>query len=216
MNLPTDPYFTVSYRLIPKNQAVLAAPQINGAFSFLVEDKTISINIVEKDMNLMALNQDEMKNLIAEAIHEPGHFVNTAVIEEQALPKLIVAEKTKKAPKQTKVTSKKTSGKTQLSYILEPEDGVYYRIQLAAGHKTINIGKYFRKLKLDKEVRKELHDGWNKYSVGSFKVYKEARDYRVYIWDTTPAKDAFVTAYNSGQRITVQEALMITEQQWYQ
>ncbi|MFW6223156.1 MAG: hypothetical protein ACOC3T_06045, partial [Bacteroidota bacterium] len=103
----------------------------------------------------------------------------------------------------------------QKSHILEPQSGVYYRVQIAAGHKAVDIDKYFSRYNLNETVKREQHEGWYKYSIGSFDIYKEARDKRVNIWETTKINDAFVTSYNDGTRITVQEALMITNQKWY-
>ncbi len=235
MNLPTDAYFTVSYRLIPKNQTKLAAPLIDGAFSYLVEDNTVSVDIIERDLNLADLNGQDVNELVAKALSEPNPEQVLAQVpaEEPVQAEPVTPTETRvEKPAETKpqaATEAKNGSKTanrpskpattnlttDAAYLLDPEQGIYYRVQVAAGHKPVNITRYFRKMNLEKEVRKESHDGWMKYSVGSFPLYKEARDYRVHIWNTTPAKDAFISAYNSGQRITVQEALMITEQKWY-
>ena len=69
---------------------------------------------------------------------------------------------------------------------------------------------------MNENVNTEMHEGWIKYTVGKYDMYKMARDHRVEIWNKTKIDDAFVTAYNNGQRITVQEALMIANQKWFQ
>ncbi|MBN2521699.1 MAG: hypothetical protein JXB24_00415 [Bacteroidales bacterium] len=206
MNLPADPYFMVSYKLIPVLQAS-APPQLNGKFSYLEGEKTMSIDIKETDMELASLTPGEINSLIL-SLSSPAlaqTTEQTRVVETLSQEKP-VSETRKVRPKEPE---------TNMSYMLEPENGVYYRVQLAAGHKAVDIEKYFRKYNLDKEVRKEYHEGWQKYSVGSFGVYKDARDYRIHIWNTTIINDAFVSAYNDGKRITVQEALMIADQRWY-
>jgi hypothetical protein len=221
MNLPVEPYFTVAYRLIPKNRAKLPPPSIKGAFSYLDEEKTISISVLERDIQLASLSENDVKELVTQVLTEPAPEVvrPTEQVNEAfqtAQKETVSANNTKTVqPAKQRRQPREKPVKSENSVLLEPEQGVYYRIQLAAGHKPVNIERYFRKLKVEKEVRKEEHDGWQKYSIGSFNVYMEARDYRIHIWNTTPVKDAFVTAYNSGKRITVQEALMVTEQQWY-
>jgi hypothetical protein len=211
MNLPADPYFTVTYKLVPQNPSG-PAPLLNGKFSYLEGEKTISIDIQQTDRDLASISPDEISSLIASvAVAELAQ--TTTPVETQ--PEVI--ETVPVEPEKPETSPVKTSKelKSNLPFLLEPEDGVYYRIQLAAGHKTVDIQRYFKKFNLEKEVRKEYHEGWHKYSVGSFQVYKDARDYRVHIWNTTVIDDAFVSAYNDGQRITVQEALMIADQQWY-
>jgi hypothetical protein len=198
LNLPATSFFTVSYKLTP-TEGNTSSPQIDGKFSYLEEKKTMSIDILQTEQDLASINTpDDLHNLLLGLSNPPlaNNSVTTKTIDVSTT---------------TKIKEPRSNNK----YVLEPEEGIYYRVQLAAGHKPVNIKRYFRKYKLDKEVRKEEHDGWYKYSIGSFPEYKIARDYRVHIWNTTTIDDAFVSAYNDGNKITVQEALMVANQKWY-
>ncbi len=213
MNLPMSSYYTVSYKLIPANGDVSEIPALKGKFSFLEEDKTVSVDIRQTQEDLSKVTPQ----LIAQLLERPAE-IGTADVQ----PDLLASNKVKTneikattGPGVTPPYAGPNELKSNIPYLLKPESGIYYRVQVAAGHKPVEIKKYFRKYNLELEVRKEYHDGWHKYSVGSFGVYKEARDYRVHIWNTTPIDDAFVSAYNTGTRITVQEALMIANQKWY-
>jgi hypothetical protein len=68
--------------------------------------------------------------------------------------------------------------------------------------------------KISEKIYEEMIDGFTKYTVGHFNEYKATRDHREDLRSKGVA-GPFVVAYNGGKRITVQEALMITHQQWY-
>lgn len=95
-----------------------------------------------------------------------------------------------------------------------PEDGVTYKVQICAGHKTVSQDYFERRHSYTGTYSVEDHEGWIKYTVGSFADYKDARNERETITAGYDFQGPFVTAYNDGTRITVQEALMISNQKW--
>ena len=88
-----------------------------------------------------------------------------------------------------------------------------YVVQVGAFKNGIDVEALSKRFGLT-GVRTEMADGFTKCIFGNHGEYKSARDSR----ENAKGKgvsDAFVAAYNSGKRITVQEALMITSQKWY-
>lgn len=237
MSLPADPYFVVSYKLVPVNgvDPKEANMAIKGAFSYIVDDKTQSIDVFEKDTDLTSIKPEELAALLRPESKIMVASVNPVVTgksDAKELASNAVAQN--RMPVDTPKSTVKPPVEKVIAAVTQPEkpketpktvvekvetfspgsNGINFRVQIAAGHKPVNIKSYFGKFNLEKTVVKEDHNGWIKYSVGSFVEYKDARDYRVHLWNTTPITDAFVSAYNDGSRITIQEALMVTNQKW--
>jgi hypothetical protein len=223
MNLPAEQRFVVSYKLIPINKTEAKQITLKGTFSFIINEATQVIDIVQREVDLSNLDPKNLEGIIA-SVSSPtlistsnqnivGQPTSTTFTEPGVDGGKEIAIKYQKIEEKKRVSKQRAIDLK--SFMLEPEKGVYYRVQIAAGHRPVDIKQYFRKYKISEEIRTEEHEGWYKYSVGSFPAYKEARDYRVNLWKKTTISDAFVAAYNNGKRITVQEALMITNQKWY-
>ncbi len=223
MTLPSDQEYIVAYKLIPDQNVNLAKLDIKGNFSYLVNGQTVEIPLQEKDKTVAQLVEEQLA-------YQQGNLVQntdtTSVTKDVAdnnitIPGNTVGEdstsQNNSNSDNTDTASNNASDDTQNITLVEtPNTEVSYRVQLAAGHNRIQPVPYFSKLKVKEAISIEMLGGWYKYTVGGFAEYKKARDKRNKIWNNTPIKDAFVTAYNSGERITVQEALMISNQTWYQ
>lgn len=119
---------------------------------------------------------------------------------------------------QNKGTTQQTtqsSGTTTASRIPAPEKGVTYKVQITAAHREVGRSYFKARHSYSGDFQIERHEGWIKYVTGSHTAYKEARDQRVaYVQAGHNFPGPFVTAYNNGSRITVQEALLLSAQQW--
>lgn len=92
--------------------------------------------------------------------------------------------------------------------------GVEFAVQLLANHRDLTHDELVDFLGYTQPLHMERLDGWHKYVTDSHNSYAQARSSRNHIWETTNAQDAFVTAQLEGQRITVQEALLVSNQTW--
>ncbi|MGZ3901599.1 MAG: SPOR domain-containing protein, partial [Bacteroidia bacterium] len=96
------------------------------------------------------------------------------------------------------------------------EGNVNYHVQIGAfTNSNVNADRLKRKFNISEKIQSEFHGGFSKFMIGSHGEYKEARDHREQVRNNNGVRSAFVVAYNTGKRITVQEALMISNQKWF-
>ena len=218
MTLPNDDEYIVAYKLIPEENQDLAKLNIKGNFSYLVDGQTVEVELkeLEKPVGIiigeqLAYHQGDL-NVDSETELESEETLSLA--ENLSVKETVVLVDPE--PISNNEDNLLADKEAVVVNVKEPNTEVSYSVQIAAGHSRINPKQYFKKLKINEQVDVEMLMGWYKYTVGAFSNYVNARDKRNTVWESTPIKDAFVTAYNSGQRITVQEALMISNQVWYQ
>lgn len=202
MNFPEDKNsLVVVYELVYPSAESPNINDITGEFAFVHEGESKKEPILN-GTPLVQLSEKEVKDTSGEkeleiAQTEPKDLIQVDEVE----------------PVKTPQPKKNTNTITQVP---NPETGVVYKVQLMAAHKVVPTDVYFKKnYNYTNAVEIDLHEGWHKYISGSFNTYKEAKLSRNNINNTYKFKGPFVVAYNSGQRISVQEALIISNQKWY-
>jgi hypothetical protein len=148
------------------------------------------------------------ENKLAENIQQNTSETAKTVVEnvQEETAKIAAPDKT-----ETKINQTSIYPITRIPY---SEKGISYRVQISAGKKIVAQNYFSLKYGFSKEFISENHEGWIKYTTGSHPTYKEARDERESIKVGFKFPGPFVTAYSEGSRITVQEALMATNQKW--
>jgi len=113
--------------------------------------------------------------------------------------------------------SKNLPNKTDVNETLIKQDGlIKFCVQIGAfTNSEVKAAILTKKFNLYQSINSEFAEGYSKFMVGSFPDYKNAREKRENLRNINKIKTAFVVAYNQTKRITVQEALMISNQKWY-
>lgn len=195
MASPQEKDFEVTY-LLKGN--VSGEVELNGSFSYLENDITQKYIINSTSFTATGIVEEEALTVEEEVVEEEPVINEVEEVTEE------VVEET--PSNQEDLVNKVTSTP-------KPETGVSYKVQVGAGHASVSSNYFAKRFNLNDAISIESHQGWIKYVTGTYSVYKEARDKRNEV--RNKVKTAFVTAYNQGKRITVQEALMISNQQWY-
>jgi hypothetical protein len=191
MNLPDHPLFVVSYVLKAEGGQALVKGALKGTFTYMEDDVARSIPIVEKGIDLTNASDGELNEIMASLAGRQEKPVVQAKEVQQPVKQVTQPVRT------------------------ETKAGIIYKVQIRAARKPLNIAIFFKPYKIEGEISSEFHEGWYKYTTGSFATYREAREYASRLVRTSGLKEAFICAYSDGKRIPVKQALELTNQTWF-
>ncbi|MBN8703953.1 MAG: hypothetical protein J0M08_12875 [Bacteroidetes bacterium] len=195
LNLPATETVRVVYK-ITVGPNLVAQKNIDGVFSYLENDETKKAFIKASPVYVNNMSSG------TDAIAETPTTTNTTPATNNA------------AADNTATTAQETTPTASNATVPASPNGVNYKVQICAIHRNVATSYFQQTYSISETINIENHQGWVKYTVGGFNEYKSARDHREKIRNKGVV-GPFVTAYNQGKRVTVQEALMITSQQWY-
>ena len=205
-SIPASEEISISYKLSPDGASIQNPSYIEGSkFSYIESDQTKKITL---DKQEISADSQPMASTNTPAA-EPATTTNpTPTDNTNAIANEPAKEPTTETPATTPAAEPVTTASA-------PKNGnIHYSVQIGAFKNGVSAGALGKKFGISENIKTEMHEGFTKCILGKYDEYKTARDNRETI-KNKGVTDAFVTAYNSGKRITVQEALMVSNQKWY-
>lgn len=225
LNLPARNIVKVVYKLRADTRPH-GQYSIDGEFGYLLNDETQKAVLATsrfytgpKAFELMAEDKNTMDPLdnpeARLALEEKERIEAERKAQQESEDSAAEAERRER--ERTPDDAVSTTPQKTTPRIPAPEKGVTYKVQISAGHREVGRTYFQTRHRYTGDFSIERHQGWIKYVTGATPTYKEARDLRVSLVQAGHQfPGPFVTAYNNGERITVQEALMLSNQQWVQ
>lgn len=198
VSLPAEDEMTIGYVL--EKTGTPGAVSISGEFSYLEDNQTKKIKLpasVISDNGAVAANPP----------------ANTEPVKTEAPANTTEPVKTE-STQQVAVENTQPVKTESSAPIAKKEGNVSYCVQIGAFRNAIGSEVLAKKFSISETIKSEMAEGYSKFMVGNFNEYKGARDHRENV-KQKGCNSAFVAAYNGPKRITVQEALMITNQKWF-
>jgi len=205
-SIPAAEEITVSYNLSPDGSGNIQKPAyIDGSkFSYIESDQTKKILLDKQEIT-------DGQSATAVAGNNPPTNTNTQPDNTTTTTNTPPSDNTTTTTQTTPPDNTNVATTTASA----PKTGnIQYSVQIGAFQKSVNANSLKRKYGISEAVRTEMHEGYTKCIFGKYDEYKKAHDNRE-MAKGKGVSDAFVTAYNSGKRVTVQEALMVSNQKWY-
>ncbi len=223
---PSDSSYNVTYTIVGNESAT---PTIDGKFSYVMDNQPLEVPVVHQEMissrdfsggeDLAETPAESTESTTEENSTETDNVVNSENTESTADNSTTTKSEKNvgQGEEDNSVADNSSEVTPEITNAPQPEYGVNYKVQLAATHKYIGANTFKKSHGFTDEIQTENHEGWTKFVTGTHSEYKSARDARNSInSEFKKLKGPFVTAYNNGERITVQEALMVSKQKWYQ
>ncbi|MEN8229712.1 MAG: hypothetical protein ABFS38_16240 [Bacteroidota bacterium] len=197
MSIPKEPLFEVEYKLIPLANQSQGNMVLEGLLTHTSGNENQEDVVKELDVDFNDLDQDQKMNLLLTGlIPSSAGKSGGKVVQETTLPK--------PDPKPPVDKPAGPSDKTIVNTtVLTAGTGVYFRVQLTANQSAFDARSHYRKAGLDREVMVEQHEGWYKYTVGSFQTHEQAVTYRDRIEGLSFIEGSFVVAYRDGRRVLI-------------
>jgi hypothetical protein len=221
VTVPAVDELNISYTL---NGSNTKATTLMGEYSYLEDNQSKKIKLNNSDLpatpEAVTTNSEATATkTITEKPSDNSSTANTTKTESTTKTPDNTASTSTDKNASTTTTENPPTNKTEstLTENLNKKEGtVNYAVQVGAftnGNVTANL--LANKFKIKEKIRSEMASGFNKFMVGNFGEYKTARDHRETVKSNNGIASAFVVAYNGGRRITVQEALTVTNQKWF-